>query len=378
MTPRRVLLLSESSETGGAENVFASLVERIDRARFTPVAALLREGWLADRLRHSGATPRLVPTAPGALDVRLLRGIRRLVRDEHIDVVHAHLFTTSLYASVACALGGPPVIATFHGTMDVGSDDRAKRLKWAVLERLADRVVYVSQYLQAHFESQGLGRRARALVVYNGIDLARFHRSPERAASDRAAARAALQLPEDAFVVGCVGDLRPAKDYATALRAIASLRERLPAIRLVVAGTLTPMLDDLRRLRSELGLDPVVEFVGFQPAIERFLPALDVYLSTSTSEGFSLTVIEAMAAGIPVVSTRSGGPQEILRPGETGVLVPVGDPTAVGEAVLGIARDPAAARRLRHAAAEDVARRFSLDRMVASYEAMYDDVAAGA
>lgn len=371
MHPRKVLLIIESSETGGAETVFAELVERLDRSRFVPTVALLHEGWLRARLERAGVEPLMVPTGHGPLDIRLLVGLRALVRKRGIDIVHSHLFSANVYASVACAFTGIPVVSTFHGTMDVASGDRAKWLKWQAINRFSRRVVFVSQYLRDYFVTGGFADPSNATVIYNGVDIGRFQKS-----ISRQNARRELGVAEDAFVVGCVGDIRPAKDYRTALLAISRLRGVIPRLRLLIAGSPTEHLPQLLALRESLGLEPIVEFLGFRPEIERVMPAFDVYLTTSVSEGFSLTVVEAMATGLPVIATRSGGPEEIVRSGETGLLVPVGAEHAVADAIEILFRDTRLRERMANAGVQLATARFSMHAMVGAYQAAFDDVSA--
>lgn len=366
--PIRVLQLIESSETGGAEAVFAELCARLAPPQHSVTAAVLYEGWLVDHLRSRGIAPVLVPTRAGGLDVPLLRGIRRLVRDHRIDLVHAHLFTTSVYAGAACIGLGVPVVATFHGTMDVDAGDWAKRLKWAALNRTATRTVFVSAALRDHFLRQGLARQDRSIVIHNGIDLARFR------AGDRQRARDRLGLPHDSFVIGCVGDLRPSKDYATMLAAVSRLPTTGRQVRTVVAGTHTALLPELIAQRDALGLGATVEFIGHRSDVAELLPAFDIYLTTSVSEGFSLTVVEALATGLPVVATRSGGPEEILEDGVTGVLVPPGDAARIAEAVQAIRTQPTTAARLAAAGTAAARQRFSIETMLAAYETLYAEL----
>ena len=371
MAPKRILLIIESSETGGAETVFAEIAARLDRRRFTPHVALLSEGWLSGRLRSDGLNPTIIPVSAGGLDLKLLRGIRHLVQQLDIEIVHSHLFTTNVYASAACAFSHVPVVSTFHGTMDVEDGDRAKRLKWSVLNRFSRRTVFVSQYLRDHFVRQRLALTSKTQVIYNGTDTERFEHS-----ATRAEARASLGLTPGAFVIGCVGDLRVAKDYSSAIRAAGLVHDQLPHARMIIAGSKTELLPDLLKLRDSLGLSEVVDFIGFQPDVAKVLPAFDVYLSSSVSEGFSLTVVEAMAAGLPVVATRSGGPEEIVRDGETGLLVEVGSPSAIADAILGLQRDEPRARAFADAGARLASKSFSITAMLRAYEGLFDEVSA--
>lgn len=364
--PQRILLIIESSETGGAESMFLELVRRLDRRHWAPHVALLYEGWLLDRLREIGDTPLQLPTRKGPFDFALLHGLARTIRNYHIDLVHSHLFATNLYSSTTGALLGVPVISTFHGTMDVSEHDRLKNLKWKVINRFSRRVVFVSDYLRRHFVACGLASPQKAEVVYNGVDIERFrHTLP------KLEARSKLGVSPTGFVIGCVGDIRPAKGYETALRAVSLLTRHIPELTLLICGTPTPLQRDLESLAESLGLRNKAHFLGFRSDIERVLPAFDVYLSSSVSEGFSLTVVEAMAAGIPVVATRSGGPDEIIRNRETGLLENVGSHEDIAAAILSLYRDPSLRAALSDAARNDVEKRFSIGTMIHSYQRLY-------
>jgi len=365
---KNILFIIESSETGGAENLFLELVLRIDRSRFNPHVALLYEGWLSERFRENGIDPHMIPTGKGGFDIRLLNGIRLLIKKNSIDLIHSHLFTTNVYASVCGALASIPVISTLHGTMDVDMADSLKKLKWAVVNRFSTRIVFVSRYLLEYFASRKLARASKSLVIHNGIDVERFSNC-----TTKIDARRNLGLPIDCFIVGCVGDLRPAKDYETALRAMSQLKEHIPSIKLVIAGSKTALLNDLLALSQALGIDEDVYFLGFRPDIENVLPAFDVYLSSSISEGFSLTVAEAMAVGLPIVATRSGGPEEIISDGKTGLLVDVIAPDKIASAIQLIYDNTKFSESLAKAGRLHVEKNLSIERMIEGYHDLYMD-----
>lgn len=366
---KNILFIIESSETGGAENVFAELVQRIDRERYVPHVALLYEGWLVDRLKSDGIIPHMIPTGKGGFDFRMLIGISNLVKQCDIHMIHSHLFTTNVYASVIGALFGIPVISTFHGTMDINMGDRFKWLKWQAINKLSSKIIFVSQYLKDYFVLNNLAKKTKSQVIYNGINIARF-----RCSTSKVDARKGLGIPNSSFVVGCVGDLRPAKDYASALRAVSLLKQARPDIRLVIAGTKTELLYELEALCNTLGIAELAEFIGYRPDIQNVFPAFDVYLSSSVSEGFSLTVVEAMAAGLPVVATRSGGPIEIIRDGETGLLVDSGSPEKIAAAIEAIYRDPNLAVILSRAGKCVAESEFSVQVMVSAYQTLYSEL----
>jgi glycosyltransferase involved in cell wall biosynthesis len=363
---KNILFIIESSETGGAETVFAELVQRINREHFNLHVALLYEGWLFDRLKSEGLEPILIPNRKGGFDFKLLQGISKIIKRHSIDLIHSHLFTTNVYASVCGTIFRVPVISTFHGTMDVAEQDRGKKIKWQIINRYSSKIVFVSRYLQDYFVGHQLANSGKSIIIYNGIDIERFQRGPSKVE-----AKNRLGLMEKNFVIGCVGDLRPAKDYETALRAVGLLKPKIGGLKLVIAGTKTKLLHELQVLRDSLGLGNDVEFLGFRSDIEKVFPAFDLYLSSSTSEGFSLTVVEALAAGLPVVSTRSGGPEEIIRHGENGLLVEAGAPEIIAAAIARIYQDHNARAAFRRAGLLEAEAKFSVQAMVDRYQNLY-------
>lgn len=365
---KNILLIIESSETGGAEKVFAELVLRIDRAKFVPYVALLYKGWLYNKLVDEGITVHLIPNRKGGFDIKMLRGIFTLIREYEIDLIHSHLFTTNVYACVCGAVAGVPVISTFHGIMDVDIENHFNWLKWQVINRLSYKIVFVSNYLRDYFVKHKMVYTSKTQVIYNGIDIKHF-----QSGCSKTLARLNLGLLDSSYIIGCVGDLRDAKDYQSAIRATKQLKQSIPSVKLIIAGTITEMQYELNSLIQSLGLVNDVYFLGFRSDIENIFPAFDVYLSSSTSEGFSLTVVEAMAARLPVVATRSGGPEEIVLQGETGLLVEIGCPEKIAFAVEMIYRNQALAKSLALKGALLAEDKFSIKAMINAYQSKYQN-----
>lgn len=177
--------------------------------------------------------------------------------------------------------------------------------------------------------------------------------------------------PED-FLVLAVGNIRPAKDYGTLLKAAALVQSRGLPLRLVVLGQGNgPLMEELEREQQALGLTGVVSFAGFHSEVPRLLASADAFVTSSSSEGFSLSTVEALWLGRPVVATRSGGPEEIIRDGETGHLVPISNPGALADALIEVYRNPSRAKKWAEAGRQDVRRRFGQSAMLAAYESLY-------
>jgi glycosyltransferase involved in cell wall biosynthesis len=201
-------------------------------------------------------------------------------------------------------------------------------------------------------------------VIRNGIDTTRFR--PDR----REGARRSLGCDPRDVVIGTAGRLVPVKDHATLLNALALLRSQGIRFRAIIAGD-GPLRQGLDALAQSTGIADAVEFVGERSDMEDVMAAYDIFALSSTSEGLSNTVMEAMATGLPVVATHVGGTDELVEQGTTGLLVPASDPRAFAGALAELIKGEARRQSMGRAGRERVQRDYSLDRMVRAYEELY-------
>ena len=206
----------------------------------------------------------------------------------------------------------------------------------------------------------------RTTVVYNGVDC-----DVPPAASGRTFRRE-LGVGDDRFLFGSIGNVRTPKAYDDLLRAAAIAVKGNPRLRFVVVGEGSgALLDELLRLRAELGLDEIVHFAGFRSDAATLLGEFDAFVMSSRSEGFPLAVVQAMESGRPVVATRCGGPEEQVTDGVDGLLVPPADPDAMAAAMLRVAADGELRARLGAAARTAARAKFSLASMLEHYDQIY-------
>jgi glycosyltransferase involved in cell wall biosynthesis len=357
---------------GGAE-VLAARMARSLRGEFRFVFACLDElGTLGVQLRSEGFAVEVLGRRPG-VDVRCVVRLAALIRRERALVVHAHQYTPFFYSALARRLGrGPSVLFTEHGR-HFPDYPRPKRI---VANRLLlghrDRVVGVGGAVrEALIRNEGIPPD-RVEVVYNGVDLTPFIEAAGAAGRERA--RRELGLGPDALVISMVARLDALKDHATAIRALGRVAGGHPDAYLVLIGEgpeRDPIVEEVRRR----GLDGRVRLLGLRTDVARLLPAADLALLTSVSEGIPLTLIEAMAAGLPVVATRVGGVGEVVAEGVTGRLAASGDDAALADAILQLAADPALRDRLGRAGRERAAALFSEAPMNATYRRIYEEAA---
>lgn len=386
----RILQLIEHLQVGGAERLVADLVQSLDRGRLEVLACHYRTpGPLAAELQAAGyrvlylekdlwsrawgpaARALLWPAVLAESAVFVLR-LRRLLLRERIDVLHAHEFSAGLWGRIAGRLAGVRAIVTTEHTAR-----RRESFKRSAATRLfagwGTRVVAVSDEVALAVRAHHPALGARLTVIPNGV---RFERL--------AAPEASLPLPVEAAgaigpgpAIAIIGRLVPEKRHDLLFEALARCRDRVPGLRCLIVGS-GPLRGYLESLATRLRLQGTVRFVGELPTVAALLPKLRLVVNSSEREGLPLSLIEAMAAGVPVVATDAGGTREVVRDGETGLLVPAFDAGALGDAIVALLSDPARAGRLAAAARRLVLERHSMTTTARRYEALYEELLAEA
>lgn len=367
-----VLHMIESGEVGGAETVFLNIVCNLDPTRWRSIAVVPDKGWLYGQLVAAGVDPLVIPEA-GSFDLGYLARLYALVRRENVTLIQAHLLGSAVRAGLLSILCKVPAIGTLHGEVDLSPSERFQLVKTGILNNGLQKLIFVSERLRRFFLNSLRLRPERTAVIPNGIEMNRFLLNGPRGM------RAELGISEDAFLIGSVGNpIRTngvdGKGFDILLRAAALLKARSVDCRFVIVGDLSDGRgDELVQLRSALGLSQDVVLTGFRTDVQNVLAALDLYVLSSRSEGFSLAVVEAMAAGLPVVATKCGGPEEIVRDGVTGVLVESESADAIAVAIARLRANPEDRRKLGVAARESVRERFTLEAQIKSYDELYEN-----
>jgi glycosyltransferase involved in cell wall biosynthesis len=366
-SPLRVTAVIGQLTTGGAEGQMYETWRRLDRARFQPsVVCLSGDGEPYGSLLEEAGVPVRYLQRRGHFDSRRILALRRALREWRSEVVYGFLLDGSAYAAVAAALCGNRPLVTSNRQMHFQRKGLRQRLDAWALNR--GRAVVVNSKRVMEFTR--LRHRVpveRMVVLYNGVDTDRF------AEGNRAAVRAELGLEYQAILVGTAGSLTEKKDHALLLETARALRERFPEVRYAIAGD-GPLRVALSEACREAGLDGTIHLLGTRGDVPDLLAALDVFVLSSRQEGFPNVVLEAMAAGKAILTTDAGGVREMLLQGDSGVIVPPGDPAAFAEALAVLLADPPRRRALGNAARKRV-RQFRMERMVSSTEALLERVA---
>ena len=341
--PVRVARVIARLNIGGPAQHAILLAAGLDRARFvtTLVTGVVGrgEGDFSGMAHARGVDPVVIPELGRAIrparDLTALIKLVRLFRALRPDIVHTHTAKAGTLGRLAARLARVPVkIHTFHGHVLEGYFSRPVTRAFLEIERrlarTTDRLVTVSPRLKAQLLAMGIGRPEQVEVVPLGLDLERFRRA--RPASPTL--RPSLGLADDVPLLGIVGRLVPIKDHVTLFQALARLHAEGRAVHLTVVGDGEERAR-LEALASSLGLGRRIHFLGWRVDLETILKELDVVICASRNEGTPVALIEAMAAGIPVLSTDVGGVADLVTHGLTGWLVSSGRPGRHGEAESG-------------------------------------------
>jgi len=349
---------------GGTERLVIEITKRLLPIANVAVACLDQEGAWARELTDLGVPLTVLHRRPG-FQPQLGRALARYARTSGARVLHCHQYSPFIYGSLARLFSpGLRVAYTEHGRLNDAPPSMKRRVANGAFGLVPGWTGAVSADLRRHMLEEGF-RAERVAVLYNGIEP-----GPLPTVHQREEVRAELGVAPGTLVIGTVARLDPVKDLSTLLTAVAALRQPWPTARLVVVGDGAER-ESLEARARELGLGDGVRFTGARRDARRLLTGFDIYANTSIHEGVSLTILEAMAAALPVVATSAGGNPEVVVNGETGLLVPVRTSQSVTTALARLAADPVQARRFGAAGRARLEERFSMDRMVAEYLDVY-------
>ncbi|MEQ1869543.1 MAG: glycosyltransferase [Vicinamibacterales bacterium] len=348
---------------GGTERLVVELVQRLNTEMPTAVCCLDREGAWGEQLKADGISVQTLNRQPGFHPL-LGKEIAAIARQHKATVLHCHQYSPFVYGALA-RLWHPSlqVIFTEHGRLSDAPPSTkrlwANRLLWA---HAPARVFAVSADLRQHIVNEGFPA-ARVGVIYNGIDIGALP-----TVEARQSMRRGLGLADNVCVVGTVARLDPVKDLGVLIAAVARLNANRAATLLVVGDG--PERQRLEQVAQDADGGTSTRFLGHRDDARAVLAACDVFANSSISEGVSLTILEGMAAGLPVVATRVGGTPEVLDE-SCARLVPARNVEAMSEALRALSDDSALRAALGRAGRIRVEERFTLDRMVSEYRDAY-------
>jgi glycosyltransferase involved in cell wall biosynthesis len=360
---------------GGMKNHLFSLLRHCDREMFDPVVAC--PGYMARELTTLNFKAIDLPIR-GELsplsDLRVVKQLVSILKDEKITILHAHSSKAGLVGRVAAKLAGTPlVLLTAHNSIFYEEWPSWKKFLFAfaerALNRYTDRLITVSEALRGELIERESLDEGKVVTIQNGIETELFETQVERCFTLRN-----LNLPLSGQVVGMVARLASQKGVTYFLNAAAMLA-RDYKVNFVIIGD-GPLHRQLKEEALSLGIEDRVVFTGERDDVPYLLPAFDVFVLSSLTEGFPLTILEAFAAGCPVVATRVGGIPEIIRDNVNGLLVEPADPAGLAIAVASLLSDPDRAAAMGQAGKALVKEKFTAAVMVRKVEEEYKNLLA--
>lgn len=357
VTPRRrICHVSLGLCTGGMERLLVEFARCHDRDRYElHFVALHNLGQPAEDIRRAGCQVHLLPDRRGQpwAQWRELVGFFKTLQP---DVVHTHNAYPHFYGTLAARWCRVPVVLNTRHGRRIGNTWKARTLFW-LAGLLADRIVAVSEDSANLCRSEVSLPAGRVSRIWNGIDLNRFtFRGP---------------VPEPVAI--SVARLSPEKDFPTLIKAVALAAEVVPDLRLRIVGD-GPERPRLEQMIVELNQGSRIELLGERQDVPDLLAAAGFFATATLTEGISLTLLEAMACGLPVLATHVGGNPEIIDEGRTGFLVPSGDVDALAAGLIRMAHAQALWTEMGQAGRQRVERHFTNTLMVSSYEALYEEL----
>jgi glycosyltransferase involved in cell wall biosynthesis len=364
----RILHINSARSFGGGERHTADLANALARRGHEVFAAAPQHAPLVDELKRVPAENVFELPLRNALDVQSAIELARRVKELGIEIIHAHVARDYLLAALASRRSGAPLVLTRHLERPLKSLH-----KWT-LSGVA-RVIAVSEAVERSLLSQKIFPPEKIRRIPNGIDVEHFERRVRNFDIQRFRRLSGIN---SRLVVGIAGELREHKGQEDFIQAAHLVARQFADVDFVIAGEdQSPRKEyraRLERLVIELNLQTRVRFTGCLDDVATLLPALNVFVSSSRVEPFGLVMVEAMAAGLPVVATATGGAREIVLDGVTGRLVTVGDVPALAKAIAWLLSNEDERLRMGERGRERAVEHFNLERMVNETEALYREV----
>jgi glycosyltransferase involved in cell wall biosynthesis len=366
---RKILLVIGQLGFGGAERQLLYLLQGLDRRRFQPLLCVLSPGQEIPEFQALGVPLVILPRYLPRYDPCPLFGLWSLTRRWRPDLIHAFMTIANFFAFITARTGRIPLLVSERNAEPPAGADKNRVHRW--VERLvfsrSEAIVANSRAGAAlAVETKG-ARPQKVYVIPNGINAGSFDNlgNPQ-------AIRRELGLNPHTFTLGIIGSLTgKQKDHETFFRAMQSLSQRSSRKFQIVCVGGGPKLGETRLLADKLGLGERTFFTGVRTDVPEILGALDLVVSSSRWEGMPNVIMEAMAAGKPVVATAVGGTPELVIPGETGLLAPPQDPEALASASQTMLENPGRALEMGQAGRRRIEKFFSIEKMVRDTENIY-------
>lgn len=359
-----------SLKIGGLENLVVNLVKKMDTAKYNISVCCLKEGGILRRELTDLGIPVFTEQKHEGVDYTLVFRLARLLKQKKIDLIHTHNPAPWLYGAIAARIAGVKVVVhTEHSNLF--SNQKRLMLAEKFLSKITDIIISDSEKVTQHLIDKQRISPQKIRTILNGIDIEKFQKEINIKNKKRE-----LGIKEGGLVIGIVARLEPIKDHLTLLDAFNRISKKIPEVVLVVVGD-GSLRESLKNRIEKLKIGDKVYFLGVRNDISEIIRIFDIFVLSSLSEGLSLSLLEAMAVGLPVVATDVGGNPEVIVDGITGLLVPPNDPESMAKAIIEILSNEKLSREMGLAGRKKIEEKFSLERMTLEYIDIYKSLYDG-
>ncbi len=353
---------------GGAEQVISNLIENTNQSKYNLSIICLDQtiGPFGRKLQEKGCQVISFNRKPG-FDLSLIRQIHDYIIRCNVDILHCHQYTPYIYGLFASFFTSAKVIFTEHGRFYPDKRKFKRVVLNPFLSFFTNTITAISLATRDALVEYENFPRKKIKIVYNGIDDSLYTTS---FAANR---KASLGINKKDYVLGTVARLDTIKNQKMMIKSLASVRETYPNTFLIIVGD-GPERNSLEAFVSSLGFSSHVIFTGFKDDVYNYLKTMDIFLLTSFSEGTAMTLLEAMAAGLPCIVTDVGGNPEIVEDNETGFIIPNDDEKTLADKICILFKDENLKKKIGKAGRRRFEEHFTVDKMVAAYEKIYDEI----
>lgn len=359
-----ILHVIDTTGPGGAETIFLQLAEKAALAGHRSIALIRGKGWVYDEL-HRLNIETYVIDCKGSFNFSYLKELIGLVQSERVDVMQSHLLGSNVYCSLVGIFTRVKVISTFHGIVDISPSERFRNIKLLALRLGSEKIVTVTKGIESAVRQLPILKKGCIETIYNGICIEKFEYVSGLAVRD------SIGVGQSDLLIGSLGNIREPKNYPLAIETVKELHARGIKAHYAIAGQGSDtQMRPLIELVSRYDLASHVHFLGFTSNTQEFLSALDVFLMTSSSEGHPLALTQAMANGLPIVTTESGV-EEIVTNEKEALISALHSAKSLADLVQTLVGTDRKNDRLGQAANQKAKQFFSIDVMFKAYFCLY-------
>jgi len=361
---KSVLHIVEELRIGGLEKIIYDLATKMNTEKYTvTVWCIARGGEIAEELIRAGIDVRILGINSYYNPFNIIR-MAKFIGKHNPDILHSHTYFSNTIGRIAGRLANVPVIITHvHNTYFNYS------IKNLLIERVlsffTDKIICCSKAVRDFVLKHEKIKIQKTVVIHNGINLRKFHEG-----FNGVSLRKSFKISDDAPVIITVASLTEKKGHKFLLKAITSIKKRYRNIKVLIVGD-GPLEHELKKIARDYNLRNSVIFAGQRNDIPELLKISDIFVLPSLQEGFPLAVIEAMSTGLPVVATSVGGVPEVIEHGETGLLIPLGNPEALSDAIMILLKDEKIGKEIGRQGQKVISENFVSDKMVAEIDQLY-------